>query len=138
MVHSSTLTVTTDGEHLTCAGFSLGETIRFGRLEFIANYFGNLSLSLMGNESGVIFVGMARSGSPPLCSILEDSINEFYIASSREGNFDFPVSWRRNMVTLPFYITATPRLKDASTLQAIATVPLWTIIPRLVIRLHPE
>jgi hypothetical protein len=40
MVHSSTLTITTDSERLTCGGFSLGETIHFGSLEFIANCFG--------------------------------------------------------------------------------------------------
>jgi hypothetical protein len=45
MVHSSTPIVTTDGESLTCGGFSLNETICFGSLEFIANYFGSLSLS---------------------------------------------------------------------------------------------
>jgi hypothetical protein len=48
MVHSSTLTITTDGEHLTCTGLSLDETIRIGRLEFIANGFGSLSLSPKG------------------------------------------------------------------------------------------
>jgi hypothetical protein len=32
MVHSSELTVSTDGEHLRCGGFSLDETIHFGSL----------------------------------------------------------------------------------------------------------
>jgi hypothetical protein len=48
MVHSSTLVVTTDGEHLTCGGFSPGETVRFGNLEFIIDFFDNLSLSPKG------------------------------------------------------------------------------------------
>jgi hypothetical protein len=48
MVHSSTLTVTTDGEHLTYSGLSLEETIHIGSLEFIANGFGSLSLSPKG------------------------------------------------------------------------------------------
>jgi hypothetical protein len=42
MVRSSTLVVTTDGEHLGCGGFSLGESVRFGSLEFIVDcFFGN-------------------------------------------------------------------------------------------------
>jgi hypothetical protein len=37
MVPSSTFVATTDGECLPCEGFSLGEAIRFGSLEFVAN-----------------------------------------------------------------------------------------------------
>jgi hypothetical protein len=48
MVHSSMLIITADEECLTCGGFSLGETIHFGSLEFITNYFGSLSLSARG------------------------------------------------------------------------------------------
>jgi hypothetical protein len=33
MVHSYALAVSTNGEHLTCGGFSLNETIRFGNLD---------------------------------------------------------------------------------------------------------
>jgi hypothetical protein len=60
MVHSSTLTITTDSERLTCGDFSLGETIHFGSLEFIANCFGGLSLSPKGSDSGAIFVEMTH------------------------------------------------------------------------------
>jgi hypothetical protein len=45
MVHSSTLTIATTRECLTCGGFSLGETIHFGSLEFITDYFNSMSLS---------------------------------------------------------------------------------------------
>jgi hypothetical protein len=45
MVPSSMLIVASDCECLTCGSFSLGETIRFWSLEFIANCFGSLSLS---------------------------------------------------------------------------------------------
>jgi hypothetical protein len=65
MVHSSTLIITTDGEHLTCGGF-FGETIRFGSLEFITDCFSSLSLSPKGSDSGAIFVGATRFGSPSL------------------------------------------------------------------------
>jgi hypothetical protein len=113
MVHSSKLVVTANDEHLTCGGFSLSETICFGILEFIAICFGSLSHSPEGNDSGTVFVGTARSGSPSLHTILEDSIDKFYIASSAEGSSGFPVSWRRNMVTPPVPITTTPRPDDA-------------------------
>jgi hypothetical protein len=56
MVHSSTLAITTDDEHLTCGGFYLSETIRFESLEFIAGCFGNLSLSSKGSDSDAVFV----------------------------------------------------------------------------------
>jgi hypothetical protein len=45
MVPSSTITIAADGEHLTCGGFSLGETICLGNFEFITDYFNGLSLS---------------------------------------------------------------------------------------------
>jgi hypothetical protein len=47
MVPSSVLTVATDGEHLWCDGFSIGEPIHFGSLEFITDRFGDLSILLM-------------------------------------------------------------------------------------------
>jgi hypothetical protein len=47
MVPSSMLTVASYGERLMCSGFCLGKTIRFGSLEFFADYFGVLSLSLL-------------------------------------------------------------------------------------------
>jgi hypothetical protein len=129
MVHSSMLAITTDGEHLTCGGFSIGETVCFGNLEFITNCFGSRSLPLKGNDSGTVFVGTACSGSPSWHAILEDSTDEFYTASSREGSSSFPISWRRSMVTPPVPITTTQRLEDAPTPQTIATVLLRTIVP---------
>jgi hypothetical protein len=44
MVPSFAIAVTTNREHLMCDGFSRGETIRLGNFEFIADYFGGLSL----------------------------------------------------------------------------------------------
>jgi hypothetical protein len=48
MVPSSTLATAAFGEHLLCDGFSPGETICFGNLEFITDRFGSLSLSCLG------------------------------------------------------------------------------------------
>jgi hypothetical protein len=87
MVHSSTLAITTDGKHLTCGGFSLGKTVHFGNLEFIVDCFGSPRLSPKGNDSRVVFVGMAHSGSPSLRTILKYSTDEFYMVSSREGTW---------------------------------------------------
>jgi hypothetical protein len=42
------LAITTDGERLTCGGFSLGETVCFGSLKFIADYFGSLRVPSRG------------------------------------------------------------------------------------------
>jgi hypothetical protein len=45
MVPLYAITVTANGECLMCGGFSLSETIHLGSFEFIADYFGGLSLS---------------------------------------------------------------------------------------------
>jgi hypothetical protein len=50
MIPSSSLAATANGGRLTCGGFSLSETVHFGRLEFIMDYFGNLSLSPRRND----------------------------------------------------------------------------------------
>jgi hypothetical protein len=84
MVHTSTLAVTTDVECLTCSGFSLSETVRFGSLEFIADYFGGLSLSPKGSNLGAVFMGTTHSGSPSLWAMIKDSTVEFYTASGRD------------------------------------------------------
>jgi hypothetical protein len=115
MVHSSMLIVTTDGEHLSYSGFSLGETDRFGILEFIADCFDILSLSPMGNDSSIIFVGMARSGLLSLRPIIKDFPDEFYTVPNGEGRSDFPISRRRSMGTLPVPIMTTPWPEDAPT-----------------------
>jgi hypothetical protein len=83
MVHSSTLSVSTDGERLTCGGFSLDETVHFGSLESIADCSDGLRLSPRGDDLGVTFMGSTRSGSPSLRATIKDSTEEFYMASSR-------------------------------------------------------
>jgi hypothetical protein len=91
IVHSLELTIIVDDKHLTCGGFSLGKIVRFRSLEFITDCFNSLSLSPRENNSDAIFVGTAHSRSPSMCTILEESIDEFYTAYSREGSFCFPV-----------------------------------------------
>jgi hypothetical protein len=86
MVHSSTLTVATNGESLTCGGFSLGETICFGSHEFIVNCFGSLSFSPGGGGGSVpLFVGMTRSESLSPQAMIEDFLDKFYMPSSGGG-----------------------------------------------------
>jgi hypothetical protein len=45
MVPSSTLTFSTDGEHLTCGGFFLTESVQLGSIEFIVDDLSGMSLS---------------------------------------------------------------------------------------------
>jgi hypothetical protein len=64
MVPSSVITVTADGECLTCGGFSFGETVCLGNFEFIADYFDGLSLYPRRGDSSVAFMGSTISGAP--------------------------------------------------------------------------
>jgi hypothetical protein len=51
MIPSAMITVAADGERLMCGGFFIGETVRFGNFELIAEYFGDLSLSPRRGDS---------------------------------------------------------------------------------------
>jgi hypothetical protein len=62
MVPSSSITITADGEHLACGGFSLGEPVCLGNLEFIDDYFVGLSLSPRRGNEGTVFVGSNCGG----------------------------------------------------------------------------
>jgi hypothetical protein len=68
----------------------LAKLFTWSSLEFIADCVNSLSLSAKGNDSGVVFVGIAHSGSPSLHTILEDSTDEFNTASTRGGGFRLP------------------------------------------------
>jgi hypothetical protein len=86
MVPSFAITVTADGERLTCGGFSLGESVRLGSFEFITDYFGGLSRSPRRGDSGAAFMGSTHNGTPsPQRTMIEDSIEEFLTTSSGEG-----------------------------------------------------
>jgi hypothetical protein len=45
MVPTSVITDTINSERLTCGGFSLGEMVCLGNIEFITDYFSGMSLS---------------------------------------------------------------------------------------------
>jgi hypothetical protein len=88
--------ICTDSERLLCGGFSLGETIPIGSLDFIVDYFGGLSLSPKRSNPCTVFMGSTHSGSPSLRAMIEDSTEEFYTASSREGGSGLPFSQRHD------------------------------------------
>jgi hypothetical protein len=91
MVPSSVITVTADGECLTCSGFSLDKIVRLGNFEFISDYFGGLSLSPKRGDAGATFMGSNRSEkSTPRRTMIKDSVEEFLTASSGEGSFTPP------------------------------------------------
>jgi hypothetical protein len=97
MVPSSSIVVAADGKHLVCGGLSLGETVRLGNFEFITDYFGGLSLSPGKGDEGTTFMGSTRSGASTLWwAMIEDSAEEFLMASIGEGSFGRPSPRRRS------------------------------------------
>jgi hypothetical protein len=130
MVPSSTITVTANGEHLTCGGFSLGETIYRGNFEFITDYFGGLSLSLRRGDEGAASMGSTRSeAGTPRWAMIEDSTEEFPTASSGIGSFVLPSPRRRGTDASLTHITTTPWLNDifniAATQQVESSLQRW-------------
>jgi hypothetical protein len=74
-----------------CIGFSLGEHVHLGNIEFIADYFGGLSLSPRRGNEGTAFLGSTHSGaSTSQRAMIEDSLEEFLMASSDKGSFGHP------------------------------------------------
>jgi hypothetical protein len=68
MVPSFVLAVSNDGERLACGGFSSGETIHFGGVEFIVDHFGDLSLTPRGSDSDATPMGAQPTmGHYPYC-----------------------------------------------------------------------
>jgi hypothetical protein len=125
MVHSSALTIATDGEYFTCDGFSFGETVRLGSFEFIANYFSGLSLSPRRRISGAAVMGSTYSGSPsPRWAVIEDSTEELHTVSHEEGGSSLPTPRRCGTGAPPTSVTSTPWMENAPVTQAMTTVPL--------------
>jgi hypothetical protein len=126
MFPSSSITVATDGERLTCIGFSLGEPVRLGNFEFSANYFSGMSLSPRGSGEGAIFVGSTRSGaSTPQQATTEDSTEEYLMTSSGEGGVDH-LSPRRCSTGTLLTPTSTTTWKEAPSRMRF---PLRTAVP---------
>jgi hypothetical protein len=65
MVPSSTLAFSTNGECLTCGGFSLGETIHLGSFEFINDYVSDMSPSPRRSDSDTALWAQTTVGHRP-------------------------------------------------------------------------
>jgi hypothetical protein len=123
MVPSSAITVTADGEHMTCSGFSLSETICLGNIEFIADYFGGQSLSPRRGDSGTTFMASTRNvASSRQWAMIEDSIDEFLMMSSGDRGFGLPSPRRRGTGAPPALAATTPWVKDILDLAATQQV----------------
>jgi hypothetical protein len=78
MVHSYTLAIAADGEHLSCSGFSLGEAIRFGSLNFFTDCFGGRSLCPIGTVQMPPSWAEPAAGHHPHRVMIGDSTKEFH------------------------------------------------------------
>jgi hypothetical protein len=114
MVPSSVITVSADSECLTCGGLSLGETVHLVNFEFITDYFGSLSLSPRRGNAVAAFMGSTQSGAPtPRRAMIEDSAEEFLMASSGEGSFSLPSPRRCGIGASLAPVITTPRMENA-------------------------
>jgi hypothetical protein len=138
MVSSLKLTFVANGNNTAGVGFTLGEIICLGSLEFTANHFVNQSLSPEGNDSGAIFIGMVHNGSLSLHAVLEESSNEGNTASGRGGSSKFlgPQGCNVGTPTIPIY--TTPPSENTPMLVTILEVQWWTAAPQLGTGLLPE
>jgi hypothetical protein len=76
-----------------------------------------------GGDSGASFVGMTHSGLPSLQAMIEDSTDEFYMASSGGGSSSLLVSQRLSTGASPSPTATTRWLEDAPATQTMMTVP---------------
>jgi hypothetical protein len=127
MVPSSLIAIATNGEHVTCGGFSQGEPVHLENFEFIVDYFGGLSLSPRGSNEGAIFVGSTCSGaSTPPRATIEDSTEEYLKALSGEGGIEH-LSPRRRSTGALLAPTSTMTWKEAPSTMRF---PLQIAVPR--------
>jgi hypothetical protein len=126
MVPASVLAVAVNGEGLSCDVFSLGETIHFGRLNFITDRFHGGSLSPMGDGSSAAIMDSTRGGTlSQLRAMLGDSVEEFHMASDGEGRIDLPSPRRHHTGASTAPATTIPWSEITPTTQA-----MMTILPR--------
>jgi hypothetical protein len=92
------------------------------------------SLSPIGDSSGIAIIGSTRGGTPcPLRALIEDSIEEFHIASDVEGRTDLPFPQRHSTgpSTPPPPPLATILWSETTpTTHALMTIPPLQAAPR--------
>jgi hypothetical protein len=98
-----------------------GSTIHFGSLDFIVFCFGHRSLSLLGRDSGAMFVGTVYNWLPSRCTPLEES--------SSKDDATSPGPRGCNVVTSMDPIVAAPIPESTPALQTTATITVWMMAP---------
>jgi hypothetical protein len=125
MVPSSMLAISTSDERLSCDGFSLGQTIHFGSLEFIVDHFGDLSFSPMGDSSDVVVMGSNHGGCPHNGSGQETSPRGSpWLWMEEEGSTSLLLGGMARGLRPP-----QPQPENPPTVQATTTTPLWQATP---------
>jgi hypothetical protein len=107
-------------------GFPLGKTTRFESLEFVADRFGGLSLSLLRGSSGAVIMGPACGG-PPLLqwTITGSTIEGFPTTPGEEGRTGLLFKGRHGAESPPISTMTILRPMNPSIDQAMMTIPLW-------------
>jgi hypothetical protein len=126
MAPSSSIIVTVNGEHQMCGGFSLGETIHFGSLEFIFDYLSGLRLSPVGDGSDAVTMGSAH-GRPvsPWWTMMGDSAEEFPMAPVGEGMTNLPSPRRHDVEATSASTTTITQPENLPNDQATTTTTPW-------------
>jgi hypothetical protein len=126
MVASSAFIITANSERLRCGVFSIHETIHLGNFEFIVDYFSGLSLYPRRGNAGASFMGSAHSeASTPRRAMVEDSDEEFLMASSGEGSFGLPSPRVRGTRALLIPVRTTSWMENTPAAQVMLMVPPW-------------
>jgi hypothetical protein len=130
--------VATSKNNMFSVELAWGETIHSRKLEFIADRFDNLSLSLEGIDSGIVFVGMTQSGSPSPHAILEEFASEDDSVMTEGGSSGFPISQESNVVKPTIPMATTPPPEGTPAPLTIPTILSQTTMPQPDSGLLPE